>query len=66
MTEQDKITIFDSLIKPFLHSDTLTSEHECDNLFAPTIRQPLNSALLTQRDEHLGCERYVRMLTRNG
>ena len=66
MTEQDKITIFDALIKPFLCSDTLTSDHEGDNLFAQAIRQLLNSSLLAQQDNHLGCERYERMTARNG
>ena len=49
MTEQDKITIFDALIKPFLCSDTLTSDHEGDNLFAQAIRQVLNSSLLLNK-----------------
>ena len=66
MTEQYKITIFDSLIKPFLRDDFQTSEHQEDNLFAPAIRQLLNSSLRDQQDEHLGCERYERMSTRNG
>ena len=66
MTEQDKITIFDALIKPFLRDDSQTSEHQEDNLFAPAIRQLINSSLLAQQDEHLGCERYERMPTRNG
>ena len=55
MTEQDKITIFDALIKPFLRDDSQTSEHQEDNLFAPAIRQLLNSSLRAQQDEHLGC-----------
>ena len=66
MTEQDKITIFDALIKPFLRDDSQTSEHQEDNLFALAIRQLLNSSLRAQQDEHLGCERYERMSTRNG
>lgn len=66
MTEQDKITIFDALIKPFLRADSLTAEQEEDNLFALAIRQLLNSSLRAQQDEHLGCERYERMTTRNG
>ena len=66
MTEQDKITIFDALIKPFLHDDSQTSEHQEDKLFALAIRQLLNSSLRAQQDEHLGCERYERMSTRNG
>ena len=66
MTEQDKITIFDALIKPFLYSDTLTSDHEGDNLFAQAIRQLLNSSLLALQDNHLGCERYERLTARNG
>ena len=39
---------------------------EGNNLFALAIRQLLNSSLLAQQDEHLGCERYERMSTRNG
>ena len=66
MTEQYKITIFDALIKPFLRDDSQISEHQEDNLFAPAIRQLLNSSLLAQQDEHLGCERYECMPTRNG
>ena len=66
MTEQDKITIFDALIKPFLRDDSQTSEYQEDNLFALAIRQLLNSSLLAQQDEHLGCEPYERMSTRNG
>ena len=66
MTEQDKITIFDALSKPFLRDDSQTSEHQEDNLFALAIRQLLNSSLRAQQDEHLGCERYERMSTRNG
>lgn len=66
MTEQNKITIFDALIKPFLCSDALTSEHEEDNLFATAIRQLLNFSLLAQQDTPLGCERYERMTARNG
>ena len=66
MTEQDKITIFDALIKPFLRDDSQTSEHQEDNLFALAIRQLLNSSLLAQRDKHLECERYERIPTRNG
>ena len=46
MTEQYKITIFDALIKPFLRDDSQTSEHQEDNLFAPAIRQLINSSLL--------------------
>ncbi|MBQ2814006.1 MAG: transposase [Akkermansia sp.] len=65
-TEQDKITIFDALIKPFLCDDFLITKHQEDNLFAPTIRRPIDSSLLAQQDEHLGCERYQRMSTRNG
>ena len=66
MTEQDKITIFDALIKPFLCSDASMDGQEGNNLFALAIRQLLNSSLLAQQDEHLGCERYERMSTRNG
>ena len=66
MTEQDKITIFDALIKPFLCSDALSIDHEGDNLFAQAIRQLLNSSLLAQQNNHLGCERYERMTARNG
>jgi hypothetical protein len=50
MTEQDKITIFDALIMPFLCSDALSIDHEGDNLFAQAIRQLLNSSLLAQQD----------------
>ena len=64
MTEQDKITIFDALIKPFLRDDSQTSEHQEDNLFALAIRLLLNSSLRAQQDEHLGCERYERMPAR--
>lgn len=66
MIEQDKITIFDALIKPFLCSDALSINQEGDNLFALAIRQLLNSSLLAQQDNHLGCERYERMTARNG
>ena len=65
MIEQDKITIFDAVIKPFLRDDSQTSEHQEDNLFALAIRQLLNSSLLAQQDEHIGCERYERMPARN-
>ena len=66
LNEHDKITIFDALIMPFLFSDTLTIDHEGDNLFAQAICQLLNSSLLAQQDNHLGCERYERMTARNG
>lgn len=66
MSEQDKITIFDALIKPFLRDDSQTSEYQEDNLFALAIRQLLNSSLRAQQDEHLGCERYERVSSRNG
>ena len=66
MIEQDKITIFDALIKPFLCSDTSMVSQDGNNLFALAIRQLLNSSLLAQQDEHLGCMRYERMSTRNG
>ena len=66
MTEQDKITIFDALIKSFLCSDALSTDYEEENLFAQAIRQLLNSSLLAQQDNHLGCERYERMTARNG
>ena len=52
MTEQDKITIFDALIKPFLCDASQTSEYQEDNLFALAIRQLLNSSILAQQDEH--------------
>ena len=39
MTEQDKITIFDALIKPFLCSDTSMVSPDGNNLFALAIRQ---------------------------
>ena len=66
MNEQDKITIFDALIMPFLCSDALTIDHEGVNLFTQAIYQLLNSSLLAQQDNHLGCERYERMTARNG
>ena len=66
MTEQDKITIFDALIKPFLCSDSSMDGPDGNNLFALAIRQLLNSSLLAQRDKHLECERYERIPTRNG
>ncbi|MDO5472773.1 MAG: transposase [Akkermansia sp.] len=66
MTEQEKITIFDALIKPFLRSDFLTSDIKEDNLFALAIRQLLNSSLRAQQYKHLGCERYERKSKRNG
>ena len=66
MTEQDKITIFDALIKPFLCSDSSMLDQDGSNLFAQAIRQLLNSSLLAQQDEHLGCGRYERMSSRNG
>ena len=65
MNEQDKITIFDALIMPFLCSDALTIDHEGNNLFAQAICQLLNSSLLAQQDNHLGYERYERIPTRN-
>ena len=65
MTEQDKITIFDALIKPFLCSDSSMDGPDGNNLFTPAIRQLLNSSLLAQRDKHLECERYERIPTRN-
>jgi hypothetical protein len=61
MTKQDKITIFDALIKPFLCSDSSMDGPGGNNLFALAIRQLLNSSLRAQQDEHLGCERYERM-----
>ena len=66
MTEQDKANIFYALIKPFLCSDSSVDGQEGHNLFALAIRKLLNSSLLTQQDEHLGCEHYERMSTRNG
>lgn len=36
------------------------------NLFAETIRTLINTALLAQRDAHLGCEQYERSSSRNG
>ena len=41
MTEQDKITMFDALNKPFLRDDSQISELQKDNLFALAIRQLL-------------------------
>ena len=66
MTEKDKITIFDALIKPFLCSDSSMDGPDGNNLIALAIRQLLNSSLLAQRDKHLECERYERIPTRNG
>ncbi len=66
MTEQDKMNIFDALIKTFLCSDSSIPEQDGSNLFALAIRQLLNSSLLAQQDVHLGCERYERRPTRNG
>ncbi len=66
MNKQDKITIFDVLIKPFLCSDSSMDGPGGNNLFALAIRQLLNASLRAQQDELLGCERYERMSTRNG
>ena len=48
MTKQDKITVFDALIKPFLCSDALTSDLEGDNLYeeAHELTDPSISLLL--------------------
>ena len=54
MTKQDKITIFDALIKPFLCPDTNNESQGTGNLFAEAIRTLINTALLAQRDAHLG------------
>ena len=43
MTEQDKITIFDALIKPFMCSDSSMPDQDGSNLFAQAIRQLLKS-----------------------
>ena len=48
MTEQEKITIFDALIKPFLCSDSSMDDPDGNNLFALAIRQLLNSSLFAQ------------------
>lgn len=66
MTEQDKITIFDALIKTFLCSDSSMDGPGGNNLFALAILQLLNSSLLAQRDKYLECECYERIPTRNG
>ena len=36
------------------------------NLFVEAIRTLINTALLAQRDAHLGCEQYERSADRNG
>ena len=67
MTEQDKIAIFDALIKPFLCTDSsMDGSDDGNHLFTLAIRQLLHSLLLAQRDKHLECERYERIPTRNG
>lgn len=66
MTEQDKANIFDALIKPFLCPDPNIESQGTGNLFAEAIRTLINTALLAQRDAHLGCEQYERSCDRNG
>lgn len=66
MTERDKITIFDAIIKLFQHPESNSSDRGTGNLFAEAIRSVINIALLAQRDAHLGCERYERNNERNG
>ena len=56
MTEQDKANIFDVVIKPFLCPDSNNESQGTGNLFAEAIRTLINTALLAQRDAHLGCE----------
>ncbi|MGN0821532.1 MAG: IS256 family transposase [Akkermansia sp.] len=66
MTEQDKANIFDIVIKPFLCPDSNHESQGTGNLFAEAIRTLINTALLAQRDAHLGCEQYQRSTDRNG
>lgn len=61
MTEQDKANIFDVVIKPFLCPNTNNESQGIGNLFAEAIRTLINTALLAQRDAHLGCEQYPRL-----
>ena len=66
MTEQDKANIFDVVIKPFLCPDSNHESQGSGSLFAEAIRTLINTALLAQRDAHLGCEQYQRSTDRNG
>lgn len=66
ITEHDKDNIFDVVIKPFLCPDTNNESQGTGNLFAEAIRTLINTALLAQRDAHLGCEQYERSAARNG
>ena len=66
MTEQDKANIFDVVIKPFLCPDANNEAQGSGNLFAEAIRTLINTALLAQRDAHLGCEQYERSADSNG
>lgn len=66
MTEQDKTSIFDIVIKPFLCPVSNNEVQGSENLFAEAIRSLINMALLVQRDAHLGCEQYERSADRNG
>lgn len=66
MTEQEKISTFDAIIKPFLCPDSDGGASDSRNLFAEALRTIINHALLAQRDEHLGCGQYERSAGRNG
>lgn len=66
MTEQDKANIFDVVIKPFLCPDANNEAQGGENMFAEAIRTLINTALLAQRDAHLGCGQYERSADRNG
>ena len=65
MTEQDKITIFDALIKPFLHSDALmhvvksnaTPESPNSHLRCPNCPSP-DAAMKQKRGAFRCCRRH--------
>ncbi len=63
MTEQDKTTIFDSLIKPFLCP---AEDFSAAQLFGAAMQALINAGLLAQRDAHIQCDMHERSSSRNG
>ena len=66
MTEQDKASIFDAIIKPFLHPDANSDAPPAARLFGAAIQALVNSSLLAQQDAHIQCGKHERSESRNG
>ena len=66
MTEQDKITIFDAIINPFLCHTPSPGAQGSGYLFPEALRRMLNASLSAQCDNHIGCAKHERSVNRNG